>query len=388
MGHNAHRFSIEWSRIEPRPGEIDREAVAHYRDVLETLRRDGMTPLVTLHHFTSPKWFADAGGFEEPFSVETFEAFVKLCVREYGDIVDTWTTFNEPNVYTYYSYLLGEWPPQKRDIGAAIKVFRNMVRAHARAYAAIHAGPNGGRATVGVAQHLRVFEPWHRWSPLDRVAALIPEAAFNHWFLRACTDGWTGFPLGTRERVPEAAGTLDHVGVNYYSRDMVAFSPTSPNSLFSRQFTRPGGEVSEFKMEIYAEGMRRVLRDTWARYHKPIYVTEHGVADRTDQWRRRVIVGHLAEMALAERGGVDVRGYLHWSSMDNFEWSEGYSMAFGLIEIDFATQERKPRPSAALYSEIIRRNGLLWSELQDLHPRGLRYFVGSTSRDSSSRSPS
>jgi beta-glucosidase len=385
MGHNAHRISIEWSRIERSPGEIDGQAVAHYRDVLETLRGLGMTPLVSLHHFTSPTWFAQAGGFEADTSVRAFGRFARLCAQEYGDLVDIWTTFNEPNVYAYQGYAIGEWPPQKQDLGAASRVQRNMVRAHAAAFDELKSGSHGGDARVGVAQHMRVFAPNRPWLPLDRLAARLPHLGFNHWFLRACTDGYAGFPLGFRERIPEAAGTMDYVGLNYYSRDMVAFDLTRPTSLFSHNFARPGAELSDFQMEVYPEGIHTVLLDAWRTYGKPIYITENGVADATDRLRPRALVSHLAECGRAMLDGVDLRGYLHWSTMDNFEWAEGYRMRFGLVEVDFQTQERIPRPSAALYSRLIAQRGLVWSDLQDYYPRALPYFVGAGSRLSRSR---
>ena len=385
MGHNAHRFSIEWSRIFPERGVVDAAAVAHYRDLLETLHRLGLTPVVTLHHFTNPTWLARAGGWENDAAVEEFRQFAALCAREYGDLVQTWTTFNEPNVYAYQSYVLGLWPPERRDFGAAVRVMRNIIRAHAVAYREIKAGPHGEAALVGIAQHMRVFEAWRPWLPLDRVAAALPDAGFNHWILRACTDGRAGWPLAARGRIPEAVDTLDWIGLNYYSRDMVAFDPTAARNLFSRTFSRPGMPVSDFAMEIYPTGMHSLLVGLSRRYGKPIHITENGVADATDALRPQALVAHLAEAARAIDDGVDLGGYFHWSSMDNFEWSEGYGMRFGLVEVDFATQERKPRPSAVLYSRIVRQNGLEWSDLREHYARALDYFEVSTQVSRSSR---
>ena len=382
MGHNAHRLSLEWSRIEPRPGTFDKGAIDHYREVLGSLRDLGMEPMVTLHHFTNPAWLADAGGWESPEVVARFRRYARHCVDTLGDLINLWVTVNEPNVYAYQCYTAGIWHPQKKDFNAGGRVLRNMVRGHAAAYREIRDSVHGAAAKVGVAQHLRIFQPWHAWSPLDRVAAAFPHRAFNHWFLRACTDGWAGFPLGIRQRVPEAIGTLDYIGVNYYSRDMVTFSPGATGALFSRTFPAPGHPVSDFAMEIYPQGFHRALRDTWDTYRRPIYITENGVADRSDQFRPAALISHLAEAARAQREGVDIRGYLHWSSMDNFEWSEGYNMRFGLVEVDFETQERKPRPSAALYSEVIRRNGLGWDHLEKYYPAGMPYFVGAASGSS------
>lgn len=378
MGHNAHRLSIEWSRIFPEPGVVSAEAVAHYRDVLETMTRLGITPLVTLHHFTNPTWLTRAGGWEVEATVEAFRAFARLCANEYGDLVRIWTTINEPNVYAYQSFIIGEWPPQKRDFNAGVRVMRNMVRAHAAAWHELKSGPHGSLAMVGVAQHMRVMEPWRPWSPLDRIATALPDAGFNHWFLQACTDGRAGFPLGVRERIPEAAGTLDYIGLNYYSRDMIAFTPTRPDNLFSRTFAKPGTEVSDFAMEVYPQGIHDLLVILAERYGKPLYITENGVADHAERMRPRALVGHLVECARAAREGADLRGYLHWTSMDNFEWAEGYGMRFGLVEVDFKTQERTPRSAAALYSRLIKQNGLLWSDIEQYYPRGLPYFVGSS----------
>jgi beta-glucosidase len=376
MAHNAHRLSIEWSRIEPSPGQIDPGAVSHYRDVLECLRGFGITPFVTLHHFTSPLWLSQRGGFEDSTSVEAFRNYARLCANEYGDLVDMWTTFNEPNVYMYWGYLQGIWPPQKKDIRAAARASQNMLRAHAAAYAEIKSAPHGTAAQVGIAQNLRVFTPWRAWLPLDRLAAAVPDRGFNRWFLRGCTDGSAGFPLGLRGRVPEAAGTLDYIGVNYYGRDMIAYSALHASNLFTRAFPKPGTERSEFDWEIYPEGLYAVLMDTWRRYGKPMYITENGIADRSDGKRPRFIVSHLAEAGRTVQDGADLRGYMHWSSMDNFEWAEGYKMRFGLIEVDFATQARTPRPSAALYSRIIAEHGLRQADLDEHYPAAARYFRG------------
>jgi beta-glucosidase len=388
MGHNAHRLSLEWSRIEPEPGKYDDAVLEHYREVLGTLRDLGMTPLVTLHHFTNPRWLAARGGWENDDVVASFRQYTRICLERLGDLVPVWVTINEPNVYAYQCYTAGLWLPEKKSFSAAARVLRNMVRAHAAAFEEIKRSPHSAGAKVGVAQHLRVFQPWHAWSPLDHLAASFPHLAFNHWFLRACTDGHAGFPLGLRQRIPEAAGTMDYVGVNYYSRDMVMFHPGAAGSMLSKTIPAPGMPRSDFDMEIYPQGFHTVLDDVWRTYHRPIYVTEQGVADATDRFRPRALVGHLAELGRAQRDGIDIRGYLHWSSMDNFEWSEGYSMRFGLLEVDFATQERRPRPSAALYSAIIARNGLTWEEIQQHHPGAAGYFVGSDSRLSTSSSPS
>jgi beta-glucosidase/6-phospho-beta-glucosidase/beta-galactosidase len=167
---------------------------------------------------------------------------------------------------------------------------------------------------------------------------------------------------------------------------MVAFDATATRNLFSRTFSRPGSQVSDFAMEIYPQGIHTLLLELAARYGKPIYITENGVADSRDAFRAPALVAHLAESARALDAGADLRGYLHWSSMDNFEWAEGYTMRFGLLEVDFATQARVPRPSSLLYAGLIRRNGITWEELREYYPTALGYFETSI-RSSASSSP-
>src|SRR5439155_5132757 len=184
-GHNAHRLSIEWSRIEPERGKIEPSAVAHYHDVFASLKRHGLTPVVTLMHFTVPAWVADRGGWEARETIDHFAAFVRLCAREYGAEVDWWCTVNEPEVLAFRAYSEGVWPPQRRDDSAALEVIANQLEAHGRAYRIIHeedradADGDGLPARVGFAKNYVQLEPLRAWSPLDQLRAYFENRVYN-----------------------------------------------------------------------------------------------------------------------------------------------------------------------------------------------------------------
>ncbi|MBC7261663.1 MAG: glycoside hydrolase family 1 protein [Chloroflexi bacterium] len=356
MGQNALRLSLDWSRIEPRKGEWDGEAIARYRQMLAALRDRGIEPMVTLFHFVSPLWLAEQGGWENEDVVRYFERFAARVVEECGDLVNLWCTINEPNVYGAYSYLLGNWPPQKRDIRLAFRVIRHQLLAHAFAYRAIHRLQPMAR--VGLAQHLRVFDPMQPHSTLDRWAAGAQDYLFNRLVLDPPVDGVLPFPLSWNTKVPELADSQDYIGLNYYSRDMVSFDITKPQLLFGRRSVMPGTEFSmEGWGEIYPEGLYRLLKRL-QQYGKPIYVTEFGVPDNDDSKRPRFLITHLSAVYRAIAEGVPVKGVYFWSLVDNFEWAEGFSARFGLIGLDLQTGKRTLKSSGQLYGEICRQGAI------------------------------
>ncbi len=257
MGHNAMRVSVDWSRIEPREGQWDKQALIRYREVLAALRTRGIEPMVTLFHFVSPSWLVEKGGWENEGVVRHFERFATNVVEACGDLVDLWCTINEPNVYAAQSYLLGIWPPERHDIRASFRVIRNQLVAHAFAYRAIHRLQP--RARVGLAQHLRIFDPFKPGSALDRWAAQTQDRLFNEIVLTSPADGVLRFPLGGG-KIPELVDSQDFIGLNYYYRDMVSFDITQPGLLFGKRFPMPGAEFSmEGWGEVYPEGLYRLL---------------------------------------------------------------------------------------------------------------------------------
>jgi beta-glucosidase len=353
-GQNAHRLSVEWSRIEPSPGRWDDHALGFYRDVLSGMRARGIEPLVTLHHFSNPIWLAEMGGWEKGEIVSRFEAFARKTVAALADLADFWCTINEPNVYAHEAYAAGNFPPGRKSIGAAFRVMRNQVSAHAAAYHAIH--EIQPRARVGIAMHYHPFIP-HTASPLDRAAAGMQSRIFNNLLPMAITDGRLRFPLG-RERIPAAAGTQDYLGLNYYTADHVSFDLRRAGDLFGRRFFPEGADTSAVGMNANVpEGMRMAIR--WAdSFGLPIYITENGIEDDSDSIRPRYLAQHLHQVWKKINTGSPVRGYYHWSLVDNFEWERGWTQRFGLWALDPKTQVRTERSSGKFYAEICRENGL------------------------------
>jgi beta-glucosidase len=334
LGLGAHRFGVEWARIEPADGRIDEGAIEHYRALLGALREASIVPMITLHHFALPIWLADRGGILAPEFEARFVAHVRRITSALGDLCDLWITINEPNVYVAFGYVTGHWPPCLRSPAAAFRAHRRLLSAHHAAYRAIH--EIQPHARVGVAHHLRVITP--RTTRLrDRLATAAYRAAFNDAFAAEVC----------------ARGTHDFFGVNYYGRDLVRLSRSAEGGFLDRA-PPTGAVLSDLGWEIHPEGLGVVL-DQWAeRAGVPIWITENGIADARDALRPAFLVAHLAEVARAIARGIDVRGYLHWSLLDNFEWTEGYGPRFGLVAVDYATQARTPRPSARLYAEIAR----------------------------------
>lgn len=353
-GQNTHRLSVEWSRIEPEPGRWDDHALDFYRELLTGMRTRGIEPLVTLHHFTNPLWLAEEGGWENEKVVLYFETFVRKTVSALKDLTDFWCTINEPNTYTYLAIATEDFPPGRKSIRAMFRVIRHQVLAHASAYHAIH--EIQPRARVGLAHNYRGLTP-HSANPLDRMAAGMISRVFNDLIPSALKDGRLRFPAG-RERIAKAAGTQDYIGVNYYSTDHVSFDPGKPGELFARRFYPEGSDLGDAGM--YAnipEGMARAIH--WANsFGLPIYITENGIEDEADRIRPRYLIQHLHQVWKKVNTGSPVRGYYHWSLVDNFEWERGWTQRFGLWALDPATQERSERPSARLYAEICRENGI------------------------------
>ena len=368
---NALRLSVEWSRLEPRPGEWDRQAVARYREMLASLHECGIQPIICLHHFTHPAWFEDAGGFLNPNASGAFELFASRAVEEFGDLCHHWITFNEPNVFAAFGYVLGEFPPgHKGRIIAALRTIKNMARAHACIYNRIHEIQTD--AQVGWAQHYAVFQPAREHSRLDRWTTTNLNALFNETFLKAIEEGTMGFPLDLVDGdIHEARATCDFVGLNVYSRFHVAFSTRHLSQLCADVYVPPhvvqGDSCVERPYgEAYPEAIRAaVLRAS--RLKKPMYILESGVPDAQDRIRPWFLVNALQQLHTLLAEGYDVRGYFHWTLTDNFEWGEGWRLRFGLVELDPATQQRRLRPSANVFRTIAKGNAIP-IELADRFP--------------------
>lgn len=366
-GQNAHRLSVEWSRIQPAPDRWDEDALEHYRLMLRGLHERGMTPLVSLHHFTDPLWLHEMGGWESDAVVPLFEKFVRKTVEALKEYCTLWCTINEPNVYALNGYLTGDFPPGKRDNKLAMRVLANMLRAHAAAYRAIH--QIQPEARVGYALHYRPQVPANPASPLDRLMTNIRYSGINLAFPSGIRTGVMRTPLGNF-RIPEAKGTQDYIGLNYYTVDTVAFDPRRPRELFTRASYPKDADLSPtgFIANI-PEGLFDSIR--WAQRtfpNLPILITENGVEDADDRLRPRYLAQHVHQMWRAVNFNWPVKGYFHWSLVDNFEWERGWTQRFGLWGLEPETQRRIRRPSVDLYAAICKENGLTSEMVQQYCP--------------------
>ncbi len=353
-GQNAHRFSIEWSRIQPAPDRWDEDALERYRMMARGMVERGLMPMVTLHHFTNPLWLEEEGGWENDDTPQKFGLFVRKVVEALKEYVSCWVTINEPNVYAYAAYSEGVFPPGKKDINTAFHVMTNLVSGHARAYHIIHEVQPEAR--VGLAINYRSLFPASA-SPLDKLVAGIQSAVFNDLFPKAAQDGKVRFLYKT-VRIPEAAGTQDFLGVNYYSRDFVSFDIRRAPALFGRLFYAKDADLSAsgFIANI-PEGFFESLK--WGlQFNIQMIVTENGVEDADDKMRPRYLAQHIQQMWRGVNFNWPVKGYFHWSLVDNFEWDRGWTQRFGLWGLDLETQARIRRPSADLYAAICKENGL------------------------------
>ncbi len=372
LGLNSYRFSISWARLFPRPGMTapDPAGVDFYRQVVGALKVHGLTPHVTLFHFSSPAWFWDEvdgkRGWERADAMQHWGQFVDAVIEAIGGEVTDWCTLNEPMVFVFNGYLEGVFPPLEQRAGppAVAHVVHRLLEAHAIAYAKLHAAANArGQANirVGITQHTRAFEPWRNWAPLDRIAAGFVRQAFIWDVLDAIESGtYTMTDTDYRAEIEGLKGSQDYVGINYYGRFYVEMDATNMAAgpiIHSHDPRDPDELESDLDWAIFPKGFADVLLEAHRRYAKPILILENGLADAQagDTRRQIFIVSHLREIwHVMNAHGVDIDGYFHWSHLDNFEWAEGFGPRFGLFAVDYARDfARTARPSAQLYQRII-----------------------------------
>lgn len=352
MGNNAHRLSLEWSRIEPEPGQFSEEALGRYREILLAMHNRGLEPMVTLHHFSNPIWLVEKGDFSTEIVVDYFRRYTEKVMVVLGELAPTWITINEPLVYVFSRYLEGTFPQgPERGLAAAMIAIRQLLRCHAAAYAAIKAARP--EAQVGVAKNLPVFGARHGGPPARAWARRV-NWLFNDMWLESMTDGRLRWPVG-RGVIPGLAGSFDFLGINYYTRFYVKFPPIG--AFYERDWG-PEAVVSDGQYgEVYPAGLFQVIKNA-LRWRKPLLITENGLPDRADALRPSFLLTHLHQVWRAINFNFPVFGYYHWSLVDNFEWDRGWTQRFGLYELDRDTGARRQRASGALYSEICRSGSL------------------------------
>jgi beta-glucosidase len=345
LNHNTHRLSVEWSRIEPQEGVFSEKELQHYRDVLLALRERNLEPLATLHHFTNPAWFSRLGGWESRRAIRYFLRYVGRVVEALGDQVHYWITINEPIIYIYQAYLLGIWPPQKKSLWSAWQVENNLAVAHIKAYRLIHSiykNKNLMRPYVSIAKEAQVFMTC-RATLRNRLAVYLRERWFNTRFLK---------PL-------LAAKSLDFIGINYYSRNLVETSGWGLSHLAMEACKESTHQLKKNSLgwEIYPQGLYDLLIK-FKRYGLPLMITENGICIEDDNTRWEFISEHLKCVHRAIKDGALVWGYLYWSLLDNYEWDKGFGARFGLVDVDYHSYKRTVRESAKKFAQVCRTGRL------------------------------
>lgn len=374
IGLNSYRFSVEWSRLEPEEGKIGEEAYERYAEMIAECERIGLLPMLTLHHFTSPFWLAEKGGFAWDGSADCFGRFAREVARRLGPRVPLWCTINEPMVLAAGTYLGTFMPPARHSPEDAAQACRNLLRCHVRAYDILHAtareiereGPWRDRPLeAGIAHNMLDFMPDRAWHPIEVILSSVFTRFYNRAWLDAITGRKQNFGVPgivpRPEPVPEALGrrTADFIGLNYYTKAYAQWRPRAPAQErpgqlpIGLEFGRRKDTLSDVGWAVHPEGFRRTLRQA-SRYGLPIYVTENGIADREDRHRAEYLSTHLRVLSEERARGVEVRGYYHWSLLDNFEWIKGFGPRFGLYQVDYETFARTPRPSIETFKEWIR----------------------------------
>ncbi|MDB5164030.1 MAG: beta-glucosidase [Candidatus Saccharibacteria bacterium] len=324
---NAFRFGIEWSRLEPEEGQWNQEAIEHYRRYIKAMKKRGLEPFLNIWHWTVPTWFDAKGGFKKHQNIKYFTRLVGKIAEEYVDDLTYVITLNEPNVFTSFGYVTGEWPPQEHSYWSLIRVYINLVSAHRQAYKILKATKPS--LQIGVAAQLANIQAKRPHDVLDELSTKVMRYLWNWWFLR-------------RIRKQQ-----DFVGFNYYFTDYY--------KTFKRE--NPHVPLSDLGWYMEPEGLYPLLLRVWARYKKPIFITENGVADEQDQYRQWWLQESIIALQRAMSEGVDVRGYFHWSLLDNFEWAYGWWPKFGLVEVDRAHgMKRTVRPSGKWFADYIKKH--------------------------------
>jgi beta-glucosidase len=373
LGIRSYRLSISWSRVLPSgTGKPNAAGLDFYKRLVDALVANDIRPNATLYHWDLPQALEDRGGWANPDSAQWFAEYADVMFRELDDRVPMWATLNEPWVIVQEGYVAGGHAPGRRDWREAVAVSKNLLKAHGSAVRAYRAR---GKNAIGLVVNLVPIHPASE-SESDRRAAKRWDAYFNRQFLDPVLLGkqpegmadlygeaWTDW---TSEELRQASPPIDFVGINYYLRLVATDDPTGgpPRARVVRQ---PNSEYTATDWEIYPAGLTEILHWVANRYGKvPLYITENGAAfddvllpnSRVDDTRRvEYLKSHLRAARQAIDEGVDLRGYFLWSLLDNFEWQSGYSKRFGIVHVDFTTQQRVPKESARFYSGVIRTNG-------------------------------
>lgn len=328
---NTFRTSIEWSRIESEEGKFNEKEIEHYRKYFSSLKKRGIKIFATLWHFSNPLWIEKIGGWENPKTIFYFKRFAEKMCFEFSDLVDFWITLNEPVVYASQGYVLGEWPPFKKNFLLGIIVVSRMLYSHKLIYN--HLKKCNYKVPIGISKNLAYVRPKNKYNILDWLAFYFADYFYNRYFFS------------------RIGGRMDFLGVNYYFSADIGF----PN-----KYEQIGEKESDLSWKIHPKGLYYVLKYT-KKFNLPVYITENGVADKEDKIREWYIKEHLFWAHRAIQEGVNLKGYIHWALIDNIEFKEGSDARFGLVEVDYENNFiRKIRNSAYFYSKIVKEGGFYY----------------------------
>jgi beta-glucosidase len=334
LGFTSYRFSVEWSRIEPEEGQFSVAALDHYRRMVASCRAHGLEAVVTLHHFTSPRWLATEGGWADPGTAARFVRFADRTTAHLGDLVSRLATFNEPNIVATMGHLVGIFPPGHRDVAERRRVNDVFIDAHHRAVPVIkaHVGDVPVGLTLAMSDYQAVADP--DGGRLDEAEARVAKIRRN-----------------MEDVYLEAGRDDDFLGVQTYSRSRIGADGTlGPEE---------GARVLVMGYEFYPDALAATIRRAWeVTEQTPLVVTENGIGTDDDTERQEYLGRALEGVLDCLDEGIDVGGYFCWSAFDNFEWALGYLPRFGIIDVDRDTQERIPKPSARWLGGVARDNAL------------------------------
>lgn len=353
LGVNAYRFSLEWSRIQPRPDTWDEEAIAHYQEIIDILHSYHIEPMVTLHHFTLPRWFLERTPWHRTASIEKYLRYAEMMVSTLRN-VRTWITFNEPYVIVIGGYMDGCTPPGLRDVPRALVALKNIFTSHGKAYDIIHRYVPDAR--VSVAHNMSVFAPWKTWNPLDRLLKKTANYFYNHSIINAFRTGIfiIKFPFSRQVEIEvPIKDKLDFFGVNYYTRIHLRFNPFKKMGVELRHLDIDGHGLTNLGWEVHPRGLAKVLRYA-SRLNLPIVITENGIATHDSEEKVKYMKRHVDVIERCLKEGLDIRGYYYWTLIDNYEWLQGLEARFGLYRVDFKTLKRTPTSAASYYSYLIQ----------------------------------
>lgn len=342
---NTYRFSIEWSKVEPKQGHWDEAALKHYEDVCKELIKQGIKPVITLHHYTNPIWFVQLGGFEKEKNIQYFVRYCTKVFERLNTYAHLWLTFNSPTSCVARAYHKKLAPPAKENMQLMQEVLKNMLEAHVQVYHTLKKLPHGAQAQIGICHNIYQIEPKKFW---DKTGASIAYKLFNdniyQFFKTGHFNASVPFNVSLKYHNPKAKGALDFIGLNYYSHGLM--NNFNVNAHPSEMRTQ------QEMYTIYPEGFYRAIQEVSTEFAKPlkipIYVTENGIATNNEKDRELFFQRYLYALSYAIHQGCPVKGYIVWSLLDNYEWGS-YDMHYGIYSVDFKTQMRGTQPRAGAH---------------------------------------